>query len=348
MIKIENLFKDWKEFKLRDINLDIDQGEYFIILGPSGAGKTLLLEIIAGIWKPDKGKIHIKGLDFTKVPPEKRGIGIVYQDYMLFPHKTVYENIAFGLKLRNYSTEDIESKVKELMELLDIEKLSNRYPRTLSGGEKQRVAIARAIIIQPNVLLLDEPLSSLHKHAQKEIIGELKRINKAFGITILHVTHNFDEALALADRIAIMNKGRICQVGTPDSIFRKPESKFVADFVGVENLIKGTAGEFDEGVTPIKTGYLTIYSVTKKQGDVYMSIRPEDITISIEKISSSARNMIEGRVKEIVDVMSLIHLVIDAGELFTVFMTRKSFNDMQINVGMHVWMNFKASAVHVF
>lgn len=348
MIRIENLFKDWKEFKLRDINLDIDQGEYFIILGPSGAGKTLLLEIIAGIWKPDKGKIHIKGLDFTKAPPEKRGIGIVYQDYMLFPHKTVYENIAFGLKLRNYSTGDIESKVKELMELLDIEKLSNRYPRTLSGGEKQRVAIARAIIIQPNVLLLDEPLSSLHKHAQKEVIGELKRINKAFGITILHVTHNFDEALALADRIAIMNKGRICQVGTPDSIFRKPESKFVADFVGVENLIKGTAGEFNEGVTPIKTGSLTIYSVTKKQGDVYMSIRPEDITISIEKISSSARNMIKGRVKEIVDVMSLIHLVIDAGELFTVFMTRKSFNDMQINVGMHVWMNFKASAVHVF
>ncbi len=267
---------------------------------------------------------------------------------MLFPHKTVYENIAFGLKLRKYSAEDIESKVNELMELLDIEELSNRYPRTLSGGEKQRAAIARAIIIQPNVLLLDEPLSSLDKHSQKEIIRELKRINKEFGITILHVTHNFDEALALADRIAVMNNGRISQIGIPDEIFRKPENKFVADFVGVENLIKGIAEEIEGGVTLIKTESLNVYSVTQKKGEVYMSIRPEDITISMEKVETSARNMIKGKIKEVVDGGALIHLLIDAGELFTVFMTRKSFSDMKINIGMEVWMNFKASAVHVF
>lgn len=348
MIRIKKLSKEWKEFKLHDIDLEINEKEYFVVLGPSGAGKTLLLELIAGIWIPDSGKIFFKGRDITLTAPEKRGIALVYQDYMLFPHKTVFENVVFGLKLRKYSEEEISEKANELMELLKIKDLSNRYPRTLSGGEKQRVAIARALILKPPVLLLDEPLSALDKNKQNELIKELKRINSEFGITIIHVTHNFEEALMLADRVAIMDSGRISQIGTTHDIFRKPENKFVADFVGVENLLEGRVEEANGDITAIKTEHSTIYSVTSKVGDVYMSIRPEDITISLKKVETSAVNMLKGRVKEVVDMGTLISLLIDTGDVFMVLMTRKSFMDMEINVGMEVWMNFKASAVHVF
>lgn len=347
MIKLKNISKDWKEFKIREINLQVADGEYFVILGPTGAGKTLLLELIAGIWTPDSGKIYIDDVDSTKLPPEKRGIGFVYQDYMLFPHKNVFENIAFGLILRKYDKNEIKSKVRAIMELFNISTLAGRYPGTLSGGEQQRVALARALVIYPKILLLDEPLSAVDERLHDELIKEIKRIHRDFDITIIHVTHNFNEALRLADKIAIMNKGEILQVGSPEEIFRKPKSKFVANFVGVENLIKGFAEESD-GLTKIRTKNLVIYSSTPKKGDVYLSIRPEDITISTEKVKTSARNVIKGRIKEVIDMGALLRLIIDSGEQFSVFMTRKSFFDLKINVGFDVWMYFKASAVHVF
>ena len=348
MIRIENLSNDWKEFKINNINLQVEDGEYFIILGPSGSGKTMLLELIAGMWSLDSGKIYMDNQDITTLPPEKRGIGFVYQNYMLFPHKTVFENIAFGLKVKKIAKEEIETRVNEMMDLLKISHLADRLPRTLSGGEQQRTALARALIIYPKILLMDEPLSALDRKTRDELMQELKEIHKKFDVTLVHVTHNFDEALMLADRIAIMRNGEISQVGTSTEIFRHPADKFVADFVGVENIIEGTAEKDGEKLTVVNTGNISIYSTEQKEGHVHITVRPEDIILSAKKVETSARNVFKGQIREIIDTGALIKLTIDVGEPIIVFLTRQSFLDMELNIGKSVWMYFKATAVHVF
>lgn len=348
MIRIKNLSKDWKEFKIDRISLEVEDGEYFVILGPSGSGKTMLLELIAGIWYPDFGKIYMNHQEVTRFPPEERGVGFVYQDYMLFPHKTVFENIAFGLNIRKMDKHEIETNVREIMDLFSISHLADRLPRTLSGGEQQRTALARALIIQPQVMLMDEPLSALDRSTKEELIQELKYVHKKFDTTIIHVTHNFDEAIALADRIAIMRDGQISQIGDSTEIFRRPADKFVADFVGVENIIAGVASQGSGKLTVIDTGNVSIYSSEQKTGEVHIAVRPEDITISMEKVVTSARNAFKGQVKEIIDQGALIKLTIDIGEPLIVFLTRQSFLDLKINVGKEVWTYFKATAVHLF
>ena len=347
MIRTENLTKDWKEFKIDQVNLEVKPNEYFVILGPSGSGKTMLLELIAGIWYPDSGKIYLGDNDITYEALEKRGIGFVYQNYMLFPHKTVFENIEFGLKLRKIPKKEIQIQVNEIMEVLNIAHLKDRLPRTLSGGEQQRTALARALIVQPKVLLMDEPLSALDRKTRDDLMRQLKDIHRNFDITIIHVTHNFDEPLQLAERVAIMKHGTISQVGTVEEVFRKPINGFVADFVGVENIIKGNA-TIDGDVTEIDTGNTVIVTTEQKTGSVHITIRPEDITLSSQEVITSARNNFKGNVKEIVDEGTLIRLVIDIGDPLVVFLTRQSFLDMDINIGKPVWVHFKATAVHVF
>jgi len=348
MIKIENLSNDWKEFKIKNINLQFDDGKYFVILGPSGSGKTMLLELIAGIWLPDSGKIYMDDQDITMFPPEKRGLGFVYQNYMLFPHRTVFENIAFGLKVRGVGKAEIKTKVDEMMQLFNISNLADRYPRNISGGEQQRTALARALIIRPKVLLMDEPLSALDKKTRDQLIVEFKDMHKKFDVTIIHVTHNFDEALILADKIAIMRDGQISQVGTSTEIFRHPADRFVADFVGTENIIEGTAHKSDENVTVVDTGNISIFSIETKTGAVHVTVRPEDITISREKVVTSARNVFKGKIMQIVDTGTLIKLTVDVGEPLVIFLTRQSFLDLELNIGKSVWTYFKATAVHVF
>ena len=348
MIRIENLSNDWKEFKINNINLQVEDSEYFVILGPSGSGKTMLLELIAGMWPLDSGKIYMDNQDITVLPPEKRGIGFVYQNYMLFPHKTVFENIAFGLKVKKIAKEEIKTRVNEMMDLLKISHLADRLPRTLSGGEQQRTALARALIIYPKILLMDEPLSALDRKTRDELMQELKEIHRKFDVTLVHVTHNFDEALMLADRIAIMRNGEISQVGTSTEIFRHPADKFVADFVGAENIIEGIAKKDGEKITIVDTGNISIYSTEQKEGHVHITVRPEDIILSTKKVETSARNVFKGQIKEIVDTGALIKLTIDVGEPIVVFLTRQSFLDMELNIGKYVWTYFKATAVHVF
>ena len=348
MIRIENLSNDWKEFKINNINLQVEDSEYFVILGPSGSGKTMLLELIAGMWPLDSGKIYMDNQDITMFPPEKRGIGFVYQNYMLFPHKTVFENIAFGLKVKKVAKEEIKTRVNEMMDLLKISHLADRLPRTLSGGEQQRTALARALIIYPKILLMDEPLSALDRKTRDELMQELKEIHRKFDVTLVHVTHNFDEALMLADRIAIMRNGEISQVGTSTEIFRHPADKFVADFVGAENIIEGIAKKDGTKITIVDTGNISIYSTEQKEGHVHITVRPEDIILSTQKVETSARNVFKGQIKEIVDTGALIKLTIDVGEPLVVFLTRQSFLDMELNIGKSVWTYFKATAVHVF
>lgn len=348
MIKIENLSKDWKEFKIDNINLEVNENEYFVFLGPSGSGKTMLLELIAGMWSSDSGKVYMNNIDVTNFPPEKRGVGFVYQNYMLFPHKNVFENIAFGLTLRKVEKQQIKIEVEELMNLFGISNLSNRLPRTLSGGEQQKTALARALIIHPKVLLMDEPLSALDRKTREELIQEFRRIHKKFNITIIQVTHNFDEALQLADRIAIMKKGKISQVGTTDEIFRRPKDEFVADFVGTENIIKGVAKEGIDGLTIVDTGNIMIESSQKKTEEVHLTIRPEDITLSNENIATSARNVFKGHIKEVYDLGTIIKLTVDVGEQLVLVLTRKSFSDLELNIGKQIYIYFKATAVNLF
>jgi len=288
MIRIENVSKDLGEFKLDDVTLHIHEGEYFIILGPTGAGKTILIETIAGIYQPDCGRIFLNGMDVTDTLPKDRSIGMVYQDYMLFPHLTVEKNIGFGLR---------HKKITEIADLLGVLHLLNRYPGTLSGGEQQRIAIARAVVTEPKVLLLDEPLSALDTRTTGRLREELGRIHSITGTTTIHVTHSFEEAFSLSDRIAVMGNGQIIQVGAPDDVFRKPNSEFIADFVGVENLFRGKSVVHDT-ISEVHADGICILSSTLKSGDVSISIRPEDILISKKEIDSSARNSFSGEIME--------------------------------------------------
>ncbi len=273
MLKLKNVSKDWKEFKIENIELEVKKNEYFVILGPSGAGKTLLLETIAGIHIPDSGRIYMDGIDVTELPPERREIAYIPQNYALFPHMSVYDNIAYGLKIRKAG--NIDETVRRLAEVLGIVHLLNRKPKTLSGGEQQRVAIARALAVQPKILLLDEPFSNLDVQIRSKLMEEIKRWRREFEFTAVHVTHNFEEAFCLADRIGIMLNGRIVQVGKPDNVFLKPKNEDIARFLGYENIFEGHA----DG-SRVRIGGITLSSNVTTFGRIKVAIRPEDVIIS--------------------------------------------------------------------
>ncbi len=236
-LKIENVSKTWREFQLKNINLTVENGDYFIILGPTGAGKTLLLETIMGFHKPDNGKIILNQIDVTETPPEKRGIGYVSQNCVLFPHLNVRQNVEFGLKMGKVEKMVRQKAVDTMLESTGLKPFENRYPQTLSGGEKQKVALARVLALNPATILLDEPLSALDAEASKELKRELKRIHKT-GKTIIHVTHNQVEGFSLGNKMAVMRSGEVMQSGKTREVFAKPQSEFVARFLGYENVFK--------------------------------------------------------------------------------------------------------------
>jgi molybdopterin-binding protein len=348
MLHIEHVSKDMGEFILKDVSLEVPQGEYVVIIGPTGAGKTILLETVAGIYPPDSGRINLDGRDITHEEPRNRNICMVYQDYMLFPHLSVHDNILFGLRNRHMPKPEIERRVEESASLLGISHLLHRRPDTLSGGEQQRTAIARAIVMEPSVLLLDEPLSALDGRTREALRSELKRLHDTLDTTVLHITHNFEEVFSLADRVAVMNQGEIVQVGTPDAVFRKPNCEFIADFVGVENLFKGTC-RMDNGNTVIETGGLSLVSTTcTRDGEVFVSVRPEDIMVSRARPEISAQNVFRGTVSESVDAGMVMRVVVDAGLPFVVTLTRQAYQDLDIRKGDSVHLIFKAASVHVF
>jgi putative spermidine/putrescine transport system ATP-binding protein len=221
------------------VAMEIRQGEFFSLLGPSGCGKTTTLRMIAGFDTPSTGAIRVDGADITHVPAHKRDMAMVFQNYALFPHRTVAENVAFGLRMRRLERETIARKVTAALAMVELSGLEDRYPGQLSGGQQQRVALARAIVIEPRVLLCDEPLGALDKKLRQQMQFELKQLQKSLGVTLVFVTHDQEEALAMSDRIAVMNCGRVEQVGTPIEIYDQPETRFVADFIGDTNIFRG-------------------------------------------------------------------------------------------------------------
>jgi putative spermidine/putrescine transport system ATP-binding protein len=237
LIDVRKTYKDVEAVKR--INLRIGEGEFFSLLGPSGCGKTTTLRMIAGFVHPTEGTILVGGQDYTALPPEKRSIGIVFQNYAIFPHMNVFDNIAYGLKVRKLPSSEIATRVQKVLQTVGLSGYEQRFQRELSGGEQQRVALARVLVIEPRILLLDEPLSALDKKLREEMKYWIKNLQVQLGITTVYVTHDQNEALTMSDRIAVMNKGGVEQVGTPKEIYEHPVSRFVTDFIGESNILEG-------------------------------------------------------------------------------------------------------------
>jgi molybdate/tungstate transport system ATP-binding protein len=354
MIRLVDVSVRVGTFELRPVNLEIEGGEYFAILGPTGVGKTKLLEIIAGIQSPASGEIWIGDENVTVLSPERRRVGLMYQDYLLFPHLTVRKNIMFGL--HEGSKREKFRRVEDIAHLLRIEHLLDRNIPGLSGGEQQRVALARALAPQPRVLLLDEPLSALDPQNRKSVRRELTALHKQLGTTTIHVTHDFEEALVVADRLAVMNRGEIVQVGPPENVVRKPNSAFVADFFGVENLFKGeivkcdkeTSSEAEAYNAIFKSGDLQLSVIAEREGSAYAVIRPEDIIVSKALTHSSAMNNLSGRILEIERTGPLVRLTADVGVRLVALLTKQSVEALKLETDEEAHFMVKASAIHIF
>ena len=348
MIEIKNLSLSLGGFFLEDINLEVKDGEYFILLGPTGAGKTVLLEAIAGLCPIKSGQIKVNNRDVTLLGPEKRNIGFAYQDHMLFPHLTVAMNICFGLKQMAKSKQEMEAIASRLAGLLGISHLLDRKPDTLSGGESQKVALARALAIEPELLLLDEPLSALDPETREATQRELRQLHDQLKVTTIHVTHDFEEAVALGDRIAVLGNAHIIQTGTPQQIFRSPNSEFVARFALARNIFNGDVQDGRSGQATFSVNGTKLAVVTELRGQLHATIRPEDILISREPLASSALNSLSGAITHIADKGSVIYLTVSVPPDFRCLITRRSYEELGLIEGMKVYITFKASAIHIF
>jgi spermidine/putrescine transport system ATP-binding protein len=327
-VELRKVYKEFnREMAVQGIDLSIRRGEFFSILGPSGCGKTTTLRLIAGFETPSAGEILIRNQAMTQVPPYRRPVNTVFQSYALFSHLTVWENIAFGLRLKKQSKATVEERVKEALKLVKMEAFANRYPAQLSGGQQQRVALARALVNRPAVVLLDEPLGALDLKLRKEMQVELSSLHRDLGLTFVMVTHDQEEALSLSDRIAVMNHGKVEQIGSPQQIYEKPQTPFVADFIGDTNLFRGKVDGFhpsmiwvttDRGLKmtaqPLDTGKAAPVS-----GQVVLSVRPEKIQLSLQPLSEPM-NCFEGRLKNVMYLGTYVHCVVEllSGDQVTV------------------------------
>ncbi|MFA0776364.1 MAG: hypothetical protein PVTTEEND_000078, partial [Candidatus Fervidibacter sp.] len=289
-----------KTLVLRGVDLTVEGGEFFFVLGPSGCGKTTLLRIIAGFLVPDEGQVFFGVGEVTTVPPHKRNAAMVFQHYALFPHMTVWDNVAYGLRLRKLPRDETERRVREALKLVRLEGFERRYPSQLSGGQQQRVALARAIAVHPDVLLLDEPLSNLDAKLRAEMRGELKALQRQLGVTAIYVTHDQKEALAMADRMAVMKDGMILQVGTPTELYRRPASRFVAEFLGDANIWDGRLVALHADGAEVETPFGRLRcprpDFPVQVGDaVWVMVRPEAVQVTRGDEGTSAENTFVAR-----------------------------------------------------
>ncbi len=324
IVKLENFKKQYGEkVVIKDINLEVYEGEFLTLLGSSGCGKTTILRSISGLDNPSSGKVYIDGVDVTNLDPTKRHVNTIFQNYALFPLMTIEDNIGFGLKMKKVKKDEIKKRVNEMLELVHLTGYEKRKPKELSGGEQQRVSIARGLINNPKVLLLDEPLSALDQKLRRDMQIELKQLQKKLGITFIYVTHSQDEALTMSDRIVLLKDGKIEQVDTPVNIYEKPNSLYVADFLGESNLFKGKVVskkeefalvELDDGNT------IKVIAPNAQVGDnVDIIIRPENIKLGVKEIKG---NCLSGVIKEQIYDGAYTNILVKVGKkiIKTMFM----------------------------
>ncbi|MFQ6089225.1 MAG: ABC transporter ATP-binding protein [Candidatus Methanofastidiosia archaeon] len=335
-VKLRNVTKTFGEIKAVDcVDIKIENGELFTLLGPSACGKTTILRLIAGFYIPDEGKIFFDEHDVTDLPPNERETGMVFQNYALWPHMNVFENIAYGLKVRKLPAEEIKKRVKDVLKLTHLAGFEKRQPHQLSGGQQQRIALARALVIRPKVLLLDEPLSNLDAKLRIEMRNEISRIQKRLGITTIYVTHDQEEALSISDRLAVMNLGKIQQIGSPLKIYSSPSNLFVADFIGECNLVEGEIcgrNDFLEIETELGTKFFGVSLKNLNSKRVFCAIRPENIVLARpkEKYNSFSGNVVAsqyfGKVNRLFVKVKNKTIIVDADPLKTIDLLRKTIN----------------------
>ena len=313
LVRLDSISKKFNDkFIIKNLSLDIYEGEFLTLLGPSGCGKTTILRMISGLEHVTSGKIYIDDVDVTEVDPTKREVNTIFQNFALFPHMTIWENISFGLKMKKIPKDEIEKRVRKVIKLVKLEGFEDRIPAQLSGGQQQRVAIARGIVMNPKVLLLDESLCSLDLKLKRKMQLELKRIQKKLGITFIYVTHDQDEALTMSDRIVIIDKGQIQQNDTPQNIYRNPKTTFVADFIGESNIIASRITKINSDTIEITTEDNISFTIKREEQDklddkINILIRPENIKISKNELKDSTK----GIVKDIVYDGAITKLFID-------------------------------------
>jgi molybdate transport system ATP-binding protein/molybdate/tungstate transport system ATP-binding protein len=350
MLEVEGLSKRLGEFEISDVSFAVDRGEYFVLLGASGTGKTVLLETLTGIIRPDAGKIVLAGRDITRERMQRRKIGIVFQDQALFPHMTVGGNIAYGPVSSGMKRTEIERLTGSLATETGIGHLLDRGSSSLSGGEAQRAALARALAAAPECLLLDEPLSSLDSGARVEIRSLLRKLNRS-GMTMLHVTHDFEEAAALATKIGIMENGTVVQVDTPQRVLSSPRTEFVARFVGIRNVYRGRLVRRQDGTSVFESASDDLFRLETlseaEGGEATALVRSEDVILSGYRPDTSARNLFEGTVMEIIPARRGTEVTIDAGETIVSMVTEQSVESLGLERGTKVFASIKASAVRI-
>ena len=375
MVTFKNIEFTIGTFSLHDINFSIKDGEYFVILGPSGNGKTQLLKLLAGLNKAKSGEIWIDGTRRDHLPPEQRDIGYVFQDQVLFPHMNVYDNIAFSLKLKKLDKSEIKAKVANMAKILGISYMMDRSTVNLSGGEKQRVALARAMVMGPKVLIMDEPYAALDRNLQERLTLEARELHEQLKQTTIHVTHNQEEAITLADRLCILENGRVKMIDTPDKVFRSPTSAFVASFVCTENIYGNAVVENDDGEVlgllfsgcQIFCNYLkttTKISISESDdrgffhcsrelsgitGAVTFCVRPECTLLHTSYPEDIKRNVFKGEVIKVFDrgLMFQSSIKINDDFLIVNLTMRKRFLDMNLNTGSEVYLSFDETNVHI-
>ncbi|MCK5843821.1 MAG: ABC transporter ATP-binding protein [Victivallales bacterium] len=335
------------DFILKNVSFTVKEGEYFVLLGESGSGKTVLLEMLAGLTPPVDGVVSLCGEDITKSPSGGHSLGLVYQDQALFPHMSVGENIAFALKCRHLGKKEIKARVEKIAEELGVHHLVERDPDTLSIGEAQRAAIARTLAAEPLVLLLDEPLASLDRQAKRSMRALLRKINNS-GTTVIHVTHDYEEALALAGRIAILENGTVSQVGDIKEVFRQPESRFVADFIGIKNFFPGEFVKTSQNSGVFKTNGVEFDVATSAEsGKRNIIISSELMTISETNSEPQAENRFRGVVKDIENASAGIEVLVDIDIEVVVSIDAGTIENLRFETDDEVTVEIKTEAIEV-
>lgn len=350
MVEVKDLFVQLGSFSLKNVNLLIEKNEYFVILGPNGAGKTVLLETIAGLHRVKKGEIRIYGEDVTDLPPDKRNVGYVPQDSVLFPFLNAKENIEFPLEVKGYPKAERERRVRLLSSVLGIEHILKKNVTTLSGGERQKVAIARALASFPQLLLLDEPLSSIDVATSKLLRMELKRFHRELGITIIHVTHNLSEAQELASRICVLDSGKVEQIGTPEDLLLCPKSEKVSDLFGTVNIFEvEEVRPIGHGLLEAKSKDLKIVIPHEKDGIRMIVIPSRDVYLSTERPPGPEINRFRGRIVEIRENSLYAKMNVAIGQnLVKVEVPRQTFEELRLTVGKDVFLIFKLRKIKAY